>query len=99
MFGVFIFDVKWSSFSVSMQNQIELAKRSAQLASKGARIIASNHDTYGASSVREIYTKAALDAGCRIEIRSIQVSRNISCKGHGRVKVNEVLIFMSKLIV
>jgi len=80
----------------SMQDQVELAMKSAQLANKGARVIASNHDALGEPTVREIYGKAAADAGCRIEIKPIQVSRNISCKGHGRVKVNEVLIFMSK---
>ncbi len=80
----------------SRQDQIELATKSAQLAAKGARVIASNHDALGEPTVREIYGAAAADAGCRIEIRPIQVSRNISCKGHGRVKVNEVLIFMTK---
>jgi len=80
----------------SRQDQIQLATKSAQLAAKGARVIASNHDALGEPTVREIYGKAALDAGCRIEIRPIQVSRNISCEGHGRVKVNEVLIFMTK---
>ena len=80
----------------SRQDQIELATKSAQLAAKGARVIASNHDALGEPTVREIYGSAAADAGCRIEIRPIQVGRNISCKGHGRVKVNEVLIFMTK---
>ena len=80
----------------SKEEQIELATKSAQLAVKGARVIASNHDALGEPTIREIYGKAASDAGCRIEIRPIQVSRNISCKGHGRVKVNEVLIFMAK---
>lgn len=80
----------------SRENQIELANRSALLAAKGTRVIASNHDALGEPTIREIYGNAAADAGCRIEIRPIQVSRNISCKGHGRVKVNEVLIFMTK---
>ena len=34
------------------------------------------------------------EIGINYEIYPIEVSRNISCKGHGRVKVNEVLIFM-----
>ena len=80
----------------SRQDQIELAIKSAQLAATGVRVIASNHDALGEPTVREIYEEAALDAGCRLEIRPIQVSRNISCNGHGRVKVNEVLIFMTK---
>jgi len=82
----------------SRQEQIELANSSAKLAAKGARVIASNHDALGEPTVREIYGKAASEAGCSIEIIPIRVSRNISCKGHGRVKVNEVLIFMSSKI-
>lgn len=79
----------------SKDDQIELAQHSAQLAARGVRVIASNHDALGEPTVREIYGNAARDAGCRHKIERIEVSRNISCKGHGRVKVNEVLIFMS----
>jgi len=80
----------------SKQDQIDLANMSAQLASRGVRVIASNHDALGEPTIREIYGGAAEKYGCRIEIKPIKVSRNISCKGHGRIKVNEVLIFMMK---
>jgi len=80
----------------SKQDQIKLAHMSAKIASKGARVIASNHDALGEPTIREIYGTAAKKFGCRLFIQSIEVSRNISCKGHGRVKVSEVLIFMTK---
>jgi hypothetical protein len=65
-------------------------------AKKGVRIIASNHDTEGNPNVREIYNNAAILAEIKSpEIHSIDVSRTISCKGKGRVKVKEVLIFMT----
>jgi DNA adenine methylase len=79
-----------------IEDQINLANSLAIAAKKGARIIASNHDTEGNPNVREIYNKAAKSAGINPpEIYSIDVSRTISCKGEGRVKVKEVLIFMS----
>ena len=75
-------------------DQRELALAAARSASRGVRVIASNHDALGEPTIREIYGNSAADVGCEIDIRPIQVGRNISCKGHGRVKVNEVLIFM-----
>ena len=76
-------------------DQIELANAAAKAASKGVRVIASNHDTDGHPNVRRIYSDAARDNGCRTPIfKEIEVSRNISCKGHGRVRVGEILIFM-----
>jgi DNA adenine methylase len=80
----------------SKQDQIDLANLSAKIASKGTRVIASNHDALGEPTIREIYGDAAKKYGCRVFIQPIKVSRNISCKGHGRFKVNEVLIFMTK---
>jgi DNA adenine methylase len=76
------------------EDQRELALAAAAAASRGVRVIASNHDALGEPTVREIYGNSAVDVGCEIDIEPIQVGRNISCKGHGRVKVNEVLIFM-----
>ena len=76
--------------------QIQLAESAALAASRGVRIIASNHDALGEPTIREIYGEASNRYGCKNEIITIQVSRNISCKGHGRVNVNEVLIFMSE---
>jgi len=76
------------------EDQRELALTAAAAASRGVRVIASNHDALGEPTIRDIYGNSAADAGCEIDIKPIQVGRNISCKGHGRVKVNEVLIFM-----
>ena len=79
----------------TIEDQIELANSLAMAAKKGVRIIASNHDTEGNPNVREIYNNAAILAEIKPpEIHSIDVSRTISCKGKGRVKVKEVLIFM-----
>ena len=80
----------------SFDEQRELAEESAKLASKGVRVIASNHDTDGYPNVRQIYSDAAKKYNCKLTFKQIEVSRNISCKGHGRVKVNEILIFLSK---
>ncbi|MDC0962847.1 Dam family site-specific DNA-(adenine-N6)-methyltransferase [Euryarchaeota archaeon] len=80
----------------SFDDQKELAEESAKLASKGVRVIASNHDTDGYPNVRQIYTDAAKKYNCKLTFKQIEVSRNISCKGHGRVKVNEILIFLSE---
>ena len=60
------------------------------------RVIASNHDTDGFPNVRQIYSDAAKKYNCKITFKQIEVSRNISCKGYGRVKVNDILIFLSK---
>jgi DNA adenine methylase len=80
----------------TIENQIELANSLAVAAKKGVRIIASNHDTEGNPNVREIYNNAAILAEIKPpEVHSIDVSRTISCKGKGRVKVKEVLIFMT----
>ena len=78
-------------------DQIELANAAAKAASKGVRVIASNHDTEGHPNVRRIYSDAARDNGCCEPVfKEIEVSRNISCKGHGRVRVGEILIFMAE---
>lgn len=74
--------------------QIKLANEAAKAASRGVRVIASNHDALGEPTIREIYGNASTVNDINCEICPIEVSRNISCKGHGRVKVNEVLIFM-----
>jgi len=80
----------------TIDDQIQLANSLAIAAKNGVRIIASNHDTEGIPNVREIYNNAAISAGIvSPEIYSIDVSRTISCKGEGRIKVKEVLIFMT----
>jgi len=79
----------------TIQDQEELARMAAKAAKRGVRIIASNHDTVGNPNVRGIYNKAAKSAGIQKPIFvDIDVIRTISCKGYGRVKVSEVLIFM-----
>ena len=80
----------------SEKEQIKLANEAAKAASRGVRVIASNHDALGEPTIREIYGDASEAIGINCEICPIEVSRNISCKGHGRIKVNEVLIFMSE---
>ena len=81
----------------TIDDQKDLARVAAKTVKRGVRIIASNHDTQGNPNVRSIYNEAAKLAGIKKpEIRSIDVTRTISCKGHGRIKVNEVLIFMHK---
>ena len=78
-----------------MDDQIDLAKEAAKAAKRGVRIIASNHDARGAPNIEQIYNSAADEVGInKPVIKQIKVSRTINCKGHGRVKVNEVLIFL-----
>ena len=85
----------YHSSGFTMEDQVELAESLTDAATRGIRIIASNHDTTGNPNVREIYNNAAngLDL-VSPEIHSIDVSRTINCKGEGRVKVREVLIFI-----
>lgn len=86
----------YHSDGFTIEDQIELANSLASAAKRGVRIIASNHDTEGNPNVREIYNNAAMLANIKPpEIHSIDVSRTISCKGKGRVKVKEVLIFLA----
>lgn len=85
----------YHSSGFTMEDQIQLAESLTSAATKGVRIIASNHDTIGNPNVREIYNNAANEFGIiSPEIHSIDVSRTINCKGEGRVKVKEVLIFV-----
>ena len=78
-----------------MDDQKELAIEAAKAAKRGVRVIASNHDARGAPNIAEIYNDAAKEVGIsKPIIEQIKVSRTINCKGHGRVKVNEVLIFL-----
>ena len=83
----------------SEDEQFELAKAAASAAFRGVRVVLSNHDSKGQPTIRGIYESAVLESGLDIKknlkIVSIPVSRNISCKGEGRIKVQEVLIFIS----
>lgn len=79
----------------TIDDQIALAKEAASAASRGVRVIASNHDAIGEPTIRKLWNDAASSADCKIDFKPIQVTRNISCQGHGRVKVNEVLIFLA----
>lgn len=69
-------------FSYTQQNRLAHAARN--LASKGIRVIISNHDT---AFTRDIY-KGAM-------IISLVVQRNISSKGSGRKKAKELLAIFS----
>ena len=86
----------YSTEGFTLEDQIKLANSLAIAARRGVRIIASNHDTEGNPNVREIYNGAAKSAGIlQPQIYSIDVSRTISCKGEERIRVKEVLIFLS----
>jgi len=84
------------STGFTIQDHQDLALAASKAAKRGVRIIASNHDTEGNPNVRGIYNEAARLVGIQRPIFiDIDVSRTISCKGNDRIKVNEVLIFMS----
>ncbi len=65
-------------FSLAQQEQ--LAELARECAARGVPVLLSNHDT---PLARELYTGA--------ELFELQVRRNISCKGDGRGKANELL--------
>lgn len=67
------------------ENQIMLADKAAELAKRGITVIISNHDT---KFTRKIYRDA--------ECRSFYAQRTISCKGHSRKKVLEILAVYKK---
>ena len=60
--------------------QIELAQLAESLASRGVKVIISNHDV---PIARELYKNA--------QIYPIQVTRNISAKDSSRKKANELI--------
>jgi len=60
--------------------QVELANLAESLASKGVKVIVSNHDT---PVTQELYKNAA--------IYPIQVTRTIAAKGSSRKKANELI--------
>ena len=62
------------------QQQIELVNLAEFLASKGIRVIVSNHDV---DITRELYKNAT--------IYPIQVTRTIAAKGSSRIKANELI--------
>lgn len=62
------------------KQQIELANLAECLASKGIKVIVSNHDV---DITRELYKNAT--------IYPIQVTRTISAKGSSRIKANELI--------
>ena len=64
----------------SHDQQVELAQLAESLASKGIKVIVSNHDT---PVTQELYKNAT--------IYPIQVSRTISAKGSSRKKANELI--------
>ena len=68
----------------SYDEQVALVKRAESIASQGAKVIVSNHDT---DVSRELYKNA--------KIHSLQVSRSISAKGSSRKKANELIAVYS----
>lgn len=63
-------------------NQILLAETAARLATRGVRVVISNHDT---REIRQLYR----ELGGRIQ--SLKVRRNISCDGANRNAVSEII--------
>src|SRR6266568_379215 len=63
------------------QDQMELANRFAQLAERGCNVLLSNSDTH---LIRKLYGNYS--------VRSIDVSRPISCKGKNRKGFKELII-------
>ena len=70
----------YSTEGFTQRQQIELAQLAESLASKGIKVIISNHDV---QITRELYNNA--------KIYPIQVSRTISAKGDSRKKANELI--------
>lgn len=62
------------------REQRQLAELSEKLASKGIPVLISNHDT---GFTRDIYKRASLT--------TFKIQRYVSCKGHERKPVNEIL--------
>ena len=58
----------------SEDDQVELAASAAVLASKGAKVIASNHDALGDPTIRKIWKDAAASAGSDIHIKKITLN-------------------------
>lgn len=70
----------YSAQKFSLTHQKQLADLAFKLSQKGACVLISNHDTH---FTRQLYKKAKLI--------SFEVQRGISCKGHNRTKVKELL--------
>jgi DNA adenine methylase len=69
------------------QDQIELSNRFADLAGRGCDVLLSNSDTH---LIRKLYR--------RYNVRSVEVSRPISCKGKSRGGFKELIISSRPLI-
>lgn len=67
-------------------DQVLLAEKAEQLATRGIRVVISNHDT---NKVRKLYKQR------KARIHTFDVQRNISCKPDKRKKVKELLAVFS----
>ena len=75
---------QYGPFGFDNFDQIQLAKKAENLAKKGITVVISNHNT---EFIRKLYSAA--------KITNLYVQRNISCKGHTRNRVKEVLAVFS----
>jgi len=66
--------------SFGLHQQAQLAQLAKDCAARGIPVLISNHDT---PLARELYADA--------QLQTLQVQRNISCKGDGRGKASELL--------
>jgi len=71
----------YASGGFSIEDQQDLAASAMEAARRGAFVVISNHDT---TVTRRLYAAAA-------EIRSVLVSRTISCDGSNRGKAKEII--------
>jgi DNA adenine methylase len=74
----------YHSNSFGLSQQTELAQLAKDCAARGIPVLISNHDT---PLARELYADA--------QLQTLQVQRNISCKGDGRGKAGELLALFS----
>jgi DNA adenine methylase len=70
----------YAAHKFTLEDQAKLAELAAALMNKGASVCISNHDT---DFTRAIYENACLN--------TLDVTRSISCQGHSRKKVKELI--------
>ncbi len=75
---------QYGPFGFDKFDQIELAERAQSLSKRGVKVVISNHRT---DFILNLYSAA--------KITNLSVQRNISCQGHTRNRVKEVLAVFS----
>ncbi len=91
----------WGTFSgyggggFTEADHVDLAARLVELASRGARVVASNRDC---PEVRKLYLAAAERAKVRVEFREVSARRSIACRSDRRGATGELIIVLSTMI-